>query len=491
MKCHCFIQACLSGVIEIDKKIPFLKKLYPNSEIEKKMMIGMNKEFVIVKDIVDDAKLISLDNVDCDLKLHIDFYSTALLGYSFIDMQFEIEEKIVNKIHPGNFILKSKMLFNGKEQTVSNIIATILWPYFESEKVTEIMADEKFMKLNKVDYEAMSEEILDKVGIKFFYSGESITGGMGAAPGNILIEDYENKIAVDKWVDIGAYENQMFHHEVNKRTFILKEKGLYKEFYTVLIELQMWERFLSYSSNSCYSWLGRISNKVASIRKNILSNHENKFYWQELKRNIEIIDLNFLEFHTAIVKECIEISGFPDTMDLEFSKKFIELNKKKNQQAKESLFRYLDEIKYAIRNLSTPGHTNDEHLLQAESEITNERILLLSFLAMSIPMLGAIFSPDFTWTTKIISATILFSLPIIYLLIRKIQKSLAYKRNIKEELGRQYKSFSSSIEKDKKRMKLLESMEEMPEDLRENIRIFHEKSIAATEKRLRKLENYK
>ena len=36
MKCHCFIQACLSGVIEIDKKIPFLKKLYPNSKIEKK-----------------------------------------------------------------------------------------------------------------------------------------------------------------------------------------------------------------------------------------------------------------------------------------------------------------------------------------------------------------------------------------------------------------------------------------------------------------------
>tara|TARA_B110000116_G_C16792271_1_gene564483 strand:+ start:24 stop:1499 length:1476 start_codon:yes stop_codon:yes gene_type:complete len=491
MKCHCFIQACLSGVIEIDKKIPFLKKLYPNSEIEKKTMIGMDKEFVIVKDIVDDAKLITLDNVDCDLKLHIDFYSTALLGYSFIDIQFEIDEEMANKIHSGNIILKSKMLFNGKEQSVSNIIATILWPYFESEKVTEIMTDEKFMKLNKVDYEAMSEEILDKVGIKFFYSGEGINGGMGAAPGSILIEDYENKIAVDKWVDIGAYENQMFHHEVNKRTFILKEKVLYKEFYMVLIELQMWERFLSYSSNSCSSWLGRISNKVASIRKNINSNHENKFYWQELKRNIEVIDLNFLEFHTALVKECIEISGFPDTMDLEFSKYFIELNKEKNRQAKEALFRYLDEIKYAIRNLSTPGHTNDEHLLQAESEITNERILLLSFLAMSIPMLGAIFSPDFSWTTKIISATILFSLPIIYLLIRRIQKSLAYKRNIKEELGRQYKSVFSSIEKDKKRMKLLESMEDLPEDLRNSILDLDRKGMESAEKRLRKLEKYK
>ena len=491
MKCHCFIQACLSGVIEIDKKIPFLKKLYPNSEIEKKTMIGMDKEFVIVKDIVDNAKLISLDNVDCDLKLHIDFYSTALLGYSFIDIQFEIDEETVNKIHSGSFILKSKMLFNGKEQSVSNIIATILWPYFESEKVTKIMTDEKFMKLNKVDYEAMSEEILDKVGIKHFYSGDSISGGMSAGPGAIIIEDYENKIDMDKCVDIGAYKNQLFHHEVNSRVFILKEKFLYKEFFTVLTELQMWERFLGYSSQCCRNWLGRIGNKVASIRKNILSNHENKFYWQELKRNIEIIDLNFLEFHTSIVKECIEISGFPGTMDIEFSEKFKEFNKKRNQQAKESLFRYLDEVKYAIRNLATPGHTNDEHLLQEESETTNERILLLSFLAMSIPMLGAIFSPDFTWTTKIISATILFSLPIIYVLFRKIQKTLAYKRNIKSELGRQYKHWSSSLEKDKKRMKILESMEELPEDLKNSILDLDRKGIEAGEKRLRKLEKYK
>ena len=112
MKCHFFIQACLSGVIEIDKKIPFLKKIYPNSEIEKKALTGLDKEFVIVKDIVDDAKLISFANVDCDLKLHIDFYSTALLGYAFLDVQFEIEEEMANKIHPGNLLIKSKILFN-------------------------------------------------------------------------------------------------------------------------------------------------------------------------------------------------------------------------------------------------------------------------------------------------------------------------------------------------------------------------------------------
>jgi hypothetical protein len=106
-------------------------------------------------------------------------------------------------------------------------------------------------------------------------------------------------------------------------------------------------------------------------------------------------------------------------------------------------------------------------------------------------MLGAIFSPDFTWTTKIISATILFSLPVIYLLFRKIQKSLAYKRNIKAELGRQYKSWSSSLEKDKQRIKLLESMEDLPEDLRNSIIELDRKGIEAGEKHLRKLEKYK
>ena len=110
---------------------------------------------------------------------------------------------------------------------------------------------------------------------------------------------------------------------------------------------------------------------------------------------------------------------------------------------------------------------------------------------MSIPMLGAIFSPDFTGATKIISATILVSLPVIYLLFRKIQKSLSYKRNLKAELRKKYKSYSSSLEKDKQRIKLLESMEELPEDLRNSIIDINQAGIEASEKRLRKLEEYK
>ena len=40
----------------------------------------------------------------------------------------------------------------------------------------------------------------------------------------------------------------------------------------------------------------------------------------------------------------------------------------------------IDDLKYDLENLATPGHTHDEQTLQRETETTNERILLLSFL---------------------------------------------------------------------------------------------------------------
>ena len=72
----------------------------------------------------------------------------------------------------------------------------------------------------------------------------------------------------------------------------------------------------------CSNWIQRIGNKVEGIRKNILANHNNKFYCKELKKDVEVIDLNFLEYHATVIKECNVIGDFPHTMDLEFSQEF-------------------------------------------------------------------------------------------------------------------------------------------------------------------------
>ena len=62
---------------------------------------------------------------------------------------------------------------------------------------------------------------------------------------------------------------------------------------------------------------------------------------------------------------------------------------------------YLNEVKTAISNLSTPGHTHDEKILQEETEKVNDRILMLSFIAMSIPTIGAILTPGIEKSIKI------------------------------------------------------------------------------------------
>jgi hypothetical protein len=65
---------------------------------------------------------------------------------------------------------------------------------------------------------------------------------------------------------------------------------------------------------------------------------------------------------------------------------------------------------------------------------------------------------------------------------------LAFKRNVKAELNRQYKSISSSLVKDKEKLKTLESFEEIPEDLRNSIIDLNKKGIDASEKMLEKLK---
>ena len=86
---------------------------------------------------------------------------------------------------------------------------------------------------------------------------------------------------------------------------------------------------------------------------------------------------------------------------------------------------------------------------------------------------------------------IVVTLLIVKIIFRKTQKTLAYKRNIKSELQRQYNDISASLGRYKERKKTLDSMEELPEDLKQGITDIIQMGINAGEKRLRKLDKYK
>ena len=85
----------------------------------------------------------------------------------------------------------------------------------------------------------------------------------------------------------------------------------------------------------------------------------------------------------------------------------------------------LNEVKYAINNLSTPSHAHDEAILQKETEKVNDRILMLSFIAMAVSAIGMMRSNDISILFKTISGFAIFSLPIIYYLVRSSQKKIS------------------------------------------------------------------
>ena len=180
----------------------------------------------------------------------------------------------------------------------------------------------------------------------------------------------------------------------------------------------MWHKTIlfSYFNNSIDYWHFNLNAKSNSILSEI--NNSNEAYWKELRNTIEKWQLHFLSQHARINNTMMHFDKLRKYEIINEDEK-VRLN---NLLLKdENKLKYnLNQIKYSLDNLATPGHTHDEQLLQKETEKGNERILLLSFLAMSIPMIGAILSPALAINTKIITAIILLSLPFCYISFRKL-----------------------------------------------------------------------
>ena len=286
------------------------------------------------------------------------------------------------------------------------------------------------------------------------------------------------------WKDIGAIEKTLYQRNTNRYVFLLKKTNYFKELHEALVVMCRQDSLIDGSRYMCESWMENINSALYEIRSNISSDNENKFYWRELKKNIEVMDLNFLEFHSTICSNNRLMGKFPDTMDFEFSKDYIKEYMERQGKQRDNVFQILNEVKYAINNLATPGHTHDEHLLQEETEKVHERLLMISFIAMAIPSGVAIMTPEISIFFKIIAAAAIFSIPLIYFSFRKVQKLLSYKRNMKSEFKRLIKQESIHIIKNKEHNERLKTMDELPEDIKKGIVDLNLKGIAGQEKRL-------
>ena len=215
-------------------------------------------------------------------------------------------------------------------------------------------------------------------------------------------------------------------------------------------------------------------------------NNTNEIYWKELRIKIEKWQLLFL-------KEDSHRSYALDRIQSLHKYRFINSSIKENwlndaNKAKDAMLRQVDEIKYQLENIATPGRMHDEQSLRIETEKTNERILLLSFLALSIPMLNAILSPEYTVNAKIISFVILLSLPLFYFSIIKIAKIRKKRTNKKKDLLRKKEALLRNLEANKFQLEQVINDNEMSEDSKNNSIQILNLNINTSEKILKRFD---
>lgn len=230
-------------------------------------------------------------------------------------------------------------------------------------------------------------------------------------------------------------------------------------------------------------WIAAIKNQAKLIKDNLLET--NKVYWNKLKNRLEVWDLNYLDLYTSIIESLYKLENisFPH-----LSQTFIEEHRGTFEKSRESLFRTMEDTKYSLANLGTPSKAHDEQILQQETEKGNERILLLSFLAMGIPLLGAILAPGITLVTKLISAGILISMPVIYFYIRQLHLRKDERKTTLDYLQNMRATYKQEFEKAKTIIDKIKANSTMNEKTKAESIAFIEQSLQTSEKHLRDID---
>ena len=143
------------------------------------------------------------------------------------------------------------------------------------------------------------------------------------------------------------------------------------------------------------------SNQVSKKIKN-----KNPIYWEELSLTVEVIQLEYIKIQNMITNLLSIFTG-SDYLKNRYSDKYYkDLLIKVEQQVAliNSLFR---EVAVALNSVATPIKAKNDFKLQESTDRVNDRILFLSFIAITIPLISSLTSGEISKQTKFISSGII------------------------------------------------------------------------------------
>ena len=495
MKVHFYFDSTTNGNLDLNKALPDLTKRFPDSNVSiDTQFIG--KRRIVIEKPIKEVKIIKLDKMDCDIDANFTLYLYETIGYAYLDICIDIDSETLKKLVKdnrnlfNNVIGEAKIKHDGK---IVDLAPSLILPLFTDkvygDKIFEDPSSSYHQNL-EVDMDQMSTKLSDfkdkfhttPIVVLFILSFD-----MSLSPcAYTLIEDFDDKLDIDsRWQNISNNENSLFesntlYARICKKKDMLKSLDAFNFGYNYNRKLAA--RFLEWIK----AWLIGLGEEVSNIRDNISKDNSNPYYWKQLKKRIEILDLNFLEFNSYVMQK-IDF-GVVDRVDLHLKESYTQKISDFNNEQRKNIFRYLNEVKTSIANIGTPGHTHDEKILQEETEKVNDRILMLSFIAMSIPTISAILTPGVSNSVKIMIGGGVLLLPVTYLLVRKIVKNTRFSKSMQLESKRIIADYEVKLKEGKQRLEDVHNHKDIPEDFKAQLIKIYSTLVNQLEGRVKSLK---
>ena len=435
------------------------------------------------------------DGVKCEfgLDINIEIFSERCvvmqeLIFDFKDKQaFDVMIKKINFQYMLEEVLSWDTDTDKVDSSIISFMNTFimkkLLPFFTDERLKKIFHDmDPTEKRHALGYR---QKIKEMIGYNVDICGGAGSNSTSTEFGTGVILDEKEEIKIDDSLEKYSTDRELYHSK-SLDAYICYDKKVHKDFLFAYRNYNLYSMILKGYRSSLEMWSDAINKEAEDLITNL--DNQNEVFWKELRLRIEEWQLHFLSQNTHRIKA---ISRIKSTNLLSFS--ILNDDKKKPwkdyiQSREKRMQRFVSDIRYGLDNIATPGHTHDEQRLQEESETTNERILLLSFLAMSIPMLGAIFSPAFSLNTKIISATVLVSLPVLYFSIFRLSKKRQRTLAKREDFHRKKSAIQQWVEYHTNNIEEYKNDAKIADDVKQNIISWEEENIAIGQNMIAKID---
>lgn len=484
MKCNIGICFATSAHRDLDKQLILLSELNKNLKISKKVIFpGNDYECLVINELVDNLHIVQIKDKNYKIKVKLDFYLFKPLSYTLADLEFEIPDNIVQGFSIPDAMMKIKVNFNDQEQSLIGFIIPILMNKIGMSGKID-MVKNKFLDSDLSVYDKQ-DQLFNETGFKYFLYTNEIAFNVNNSPAYLLFHDYDKKIDVTKMEKIDNGDSIFL--DWNSGSVIQNCSDNSKDVFAHLVIRSMSGRIVEMMQGLCRAWLESLKNISLDVSKNIENGNKNAYYWKEFKKSIELIDLNFLPIHSYTVSICSKLEAYQG-FTVRLNKKYHENYEKRLKKSFDVTLKLIDEVKYAINNVRTPGQSYNDTILQVETEKVNERIMLISFIAMALPCAYALSSETISIFIKLLFAIGIISIPFFYFLINTIKKKLAIRRNFKIEKRRLYSLAIKSLADMKSEMEVGNKLNYLPKDLINQIHDMMKSEIKVKEKQIEKLK---